>query len=269
MLKLVDTHCHLDFPEFEEDRETIFSSASDAGVVAFISIGIDPASWQRTHRLVDGRSDVLAAYGVHPNAVEDVWSPDTLECLGSYLDTASAVALGEIGLDFYRSASARNIQMQAFDAQLALAKERQLPVIIHTRSAEDETIAMLQRYAPVRGVMHCFSSSLEFAERCLDLGLMLGVGGISTYPSAENVREALRRVPLDKIVLETDAPFLAPQSHRGKRNEPAFVRVTAERLATTLDLSIETVAQQTTANAIELFGSRLGSIVGEVNRQNA
>lgn len=265
MLKLVDTHCHLDFPDFEEDREAVFSGAHDAGVSAMISIGIDPASWQRTQSLAGTRSDVLAAYGVHPNSVEDVWTDDTLQRLSSYLESETAVALGEIGLDFYRSATAREIQIEAFEAQLALASDRNLPVVIHTRSAEQETLDVLRKFAPVRGVMHCFSSSLEFAEACLDLGLMLGVGGISTYPSAGDVRDALAQIPLDSVVLETDAPFLAPQGHRGKRNEPAFVRDTAERLARLLEMPIEEIASRTTQNAVALFGDSLGAIVGKVD----
>lgn len=259
---LVDTHCHLDFPVLREDLNDVLRRAITSDVESIITIGIDPESWQRTQTITDRHSDrVVAAYGLHPNAVAEHWSKETPDQLAQLLRSPQVVALGEIGLDFYRGEDSVDLQREAFVSQLGLARDFDLPVIIHMRQAEDEALEILKQFAPLKGVMHSFASDLSFAQRCLDFGLMLGVGGISTFPSAKDVRAALKECPVDRLILETDAPFLAPQPFRGKPNQPAFVRETAEHLATVLDMNIDEIATATTTNAQALFGDRLSEIV--------
>jgi TatD DNase family protein len=167
------------------------------------------------------------------------------------------VGVGETGLDFFRDSAPEELQRDAFAAQIALARRYDLPVIIHQRSAEMPVLEMLREHGPVRGVMHCFSGDAAFARTCVDAGLMLGVGGVATYPKSQVVRDALAAVPLERIILETDAPYLAPHGWRGKRNEPSYVVVAAEVLESVYGLTFEEVGKVTTDNAIRLFGNAL------------
>lgn len=268
---LVDTHLHLDDRRFEDDREAVLARAWRAGVRAVLSCGSDLASSAGNLDLADrfnararaGGPDgdgalpaarVWVAVGIHPH--EAARSGDleaamrTLEALASH---PAVVAIGEIGLDFHYDFSPRPVQHEVFERQLALARRLGKPVVIHAREAEDAVLAALQRYDGVRGVLHAFAGSVEQARRALDLGCYLGVGGMLTFRNAENVRAVARWAPLDRLLLETDAPYLAPVPHRGRRNEPAYVALVAQKLAELRGLSVSAVAEATTRAARALF----------------
>jgi TatD DNase family protein len=253
---LIDTHAHLDLPEFDDDRAALLQRSLAADVHATLLIGFDPERWHSTAALCEGRPELVRAVGVHPNSARE-WSAAVQAGLEAELAKGDAVAIGEIGLDFFREHAVPSLQRAAFAAQLDLARTAQLPIIIHQRQAEAELLDMLEPYAPLRGVLHCFSGDADFAARCLELGLHLGLGGVATYPKSSAVREALAVAPLERLLLETDAPFLAPRSRRGKRNEPAYIVETLEVVARARSSSADAIAQATTANALALFGAPL------------
>jgi len=251
---VVDTHCHLDFPQFDEDRREVIERAQSNGVAGFILIGIEPASWKSTRRLAESHSCVWRAAGLHPNSVEDRWNSELEAALRDEIATGALVAVGETGVDLYRSKASRNLQMEAFDVQIELAAAAGLPVVIHQRNAEQDVLSVLARHGQVRGVMHCFGGDWDFARRCLDHGLHLGIGGVATYKSAAATRDAISKAPEDRLLLETDAPFLAPDPNRGKRNEPAFLDHVVETVAECRGTTAALVEAVTTRNASDLFG---------------
>jgi TatD DNase family protein len=254
---LVDTHCHLDFDRFDGDRDEVVSRAAEAGVTRIVVPGIDLASSRRVVELAERYEGVYAAVGVHPNSSagwEDGWIGTLRELAGH----EKVVAIGEIGLDYYRDWSPRPVQQQALRAQLELAAEVGKPVIIHNRESDADVVRMLGESALVGrerpGVLHSFAAPWEMAEAALAMGYYLGFTGPVTYKNADGLRRIAGQVPLERLLVETDAPFLAPQQHRGDRNEPAYVRLVAERIAELHGLSLEGLAEQTTANARRLFG---------------
>jgi TatD DNase family protein len=256
MSSLIDTHAHLDLPEFDVDRAAVLQRSRTAGVHATLLIGFDPERWRSTAALCASRPELVRAVGVHPNSAEQ-WNADVQADLEAELARGDAVAVGEIGLDYFRQHANPDQQRAAFATQLQLAQAAGLPIIIHQRQAEAELLETLTPFAPLRGVLHCFSGDADFAARCLELGLHLGVGGVATYPKSSAVREALAAAPLERLLLETDAPFLAPRSRRGKRNEPAYLLETLELIARERGVSADAIAHATTANALALFGARL------------
>jgi len=256
VISLIDTHCHIDLPAFDEDREAVLSRALAKGVHAMVVVGHNPERWRTTARLQGQCPFLVRTVGLHPNDASQ-WTVDVEKALEAELQRGDAVAVGETGLDFFRDSAPPDLQRAAFEAQIGLAKQLDLPIVIHQRAAETEVLEMVRSLGPVRGVLHCFSGDEAFANACLEAGLMLGVGGVATYPKSDAIRAALAVAPLDNIVVETDAPYLAPQSWRGKRNEPAYVVAAAEILATIHDLPVDVVAERTSANAIRLFGDQL------------
>jgi len=250
-MKLFDTHAHLDFSQFDGDREELLEELR-AGRAAVINVGVDLASSEASLELAHGRPHVFAACGVHPHDAK-AFSPEAERRLEGLL-RAGAVAIGEIGLDFYRNLSPREEQVAAFRAQLRLAKKLDLPVILHQRAAEEEFLEVLAEEGPVYGVAHAFSGDVGLARRLVKAGLFLGIGGPLTYPRNEPLRQAVREVPLDRLVLETDAPFLPPEPFRGKRNDPLKVRLVALKLAELLGMKPEDLAEATFENACRLFG---------------
>lgn len=258
---LVDTHCHLDFPDYDEDRDQVVQAAREAGVVAMITIGIDLASSRRAVELAERYPEVYAAVGIHPLSAAEV-TPAALDELRRLARHPRVVAVGEIGLDYYRDRVPAAEQRRAFRAQLELAAECGLPVVIHNREAEadvwDELAGMAGR-APLRGVMHCFGAGPDWALRFCELGLYIGLDGPVTFKNGERAREVARAVPEDRLLVETDAPFLAPHPYRGRRNQPAWVRLVAERIAVERGRTLPDIARQTTANAARLFGLPLGA----------
>lgn len=253
MVELIDTHCHLDLEAFDADRTKVVSRARAAGVRALLVIGFAPERWQTTLALAETIPDVFATVGLHPT--EATRYDDALErALTEVARHRRVRAIGEIGLDYYWDTAPRDRQRDAFLRQIRLAKRLGLPFVVHQRDAADDVLDVLREAGPPhRGVMHCFTGDLDYARACIDMGMHLGVGGVVTYRRSDALREALRWAPLERLVLETDAPYLAPAPYRGKRNEPSFLPLVAATLAELRDMPLEQVAHVTTANAERLF----------------
>lgn len=252
---LIDTHAHLDSGQFAADLEAVIARAGEGGISHILTIGCDLASSRASVEIAARHPAIYAAVGIHPH---DAGEADAagLEELRRLAGAPKVIAIGEIGLDFYRDRSPREVQRQSFRHQLRLAREVGLPVIVHDREAHDEVLQILREEAAseVGGVLHCFSGDLAMAKSCIELGFYISFPGTITYPKNEAAREVVRAIPVDQMLVETDCPYLAPQAYRGRRNEPAFVRHTAEAIAAIKKLTIEDVARITTLNAFNLFG---------------
>jgi TatD DNase family protein len=272
---LVDSHCHLQDSQFESDRDEVLDRARQAGVSAFVVIGTDLESSWRAVDLADSHSDVYAAVGVHPHDAKDL-DDRTLGALERLADSPKVVAIGEIGLDYYRKLSPPEAQIDAFHRQLDLARRLSLPVVIHSREADGETYDVLASYEeralpdwpkdrPL-GVMHCFAGDLMLALRYIQIGFMISIPGTCTYPKADRVGAVAGGIPLRWMAVETDAPYLTPQPHRGRRNEPAYLPDTVARIAELRGDSVQAVAERTAIATAWLFG--LGDIAGAELPQN-
>ena len=264
---LVDSHCHLQDRRFDSDREQVLARARDAGVTALMVIGDDIESSRAAVELADSNDDVYAAIGVHPHNAKSVTLRD-LETLARLADCAKVVAIGEIGLDYYRDLSPRDVQMRVFQEQLQLARSLRLPVVIHSRRADEETFDVIAGYEreclprwpkdrPL-GVMHCFAGDLALALHYVELAFVISISGTCTYPDAERTRAVAGGIPLRWMTVETDAPYLTPQSRRGQRNEPAYIAETVRCVANIRGATFEEVANSTAKTAGSLFG--LGDI---------
>jgi TatD DNase family protein len=251
---LTDTHCHLQDSAFDADRPAAIERARQTGLVRVLLAGTDLADSQAAALLAAQHPDWMRfAAGVHPHAAAE-FPEDALPALRALLQNPAAVAVGEIGLDYFRDLSPRNEQRRAFHAQLILAREMALPIVLHVRDAAEDALAMLADQPLSRGgVWHSFAGDAATAERALQMGLYLGAAGPLTYPNASALREALRTAPLERILVETDAPYLPPHGHRGKRNEPALVSLIVRRLAAEREQAPEAVAAIVRANANQLF----------------
>ena len=251
---LIDTHAHLDFKDFEEDRDEVVTRAGQAGVSCIINPGCDVVTSQKAVLLSEKYDSVYAAVGIHPNSTGEALPGDNLE-IARLADHPRVVAIGETGLDFYRDRSPRDIQLRAFAGQLELARELDLPVIIHFRNVEMDGIEFVGpgKLRGLRGVFHCFGGSTEFALTLVSWGFFIGFNGPLTYRESDRI-DVARAIPLKHCLVETDAPFLTPQNYRGRRNEPAYVRDVAEKLAELKQIDVEEVCEVTGQNARELFG---------------
>jgi TatD DNase family protein len=258
---LIDTHAHLDLAQFDADRAAVLARARAAGVATVVTVGIDLASSRRAVRLAAENKAVVASVGVHPHDASTL-SGETLGELRTLSEQPGVVAVGEIGLDYYRDRSPRDVQRRAFQAQLAWAARLGKPVIIHDRDAHADVLRILSDWAGGLaggtlagrlGVLHTFSGDLAMAERAMALGFYIGFSGPVTYQNARQLPRVMQGVPLDRIVVETDCPFLPPHPHRGTRNEPSYVRLVAERVAEIKGVSFDELAAATTANARWLF----------------
>ncbi len=251
---LVDAHTHLDLPEFDPDREEVIERARSAGLVAIITVGIDMESCKAALEIAERHDFIYCSLGSHPHEAQR-WDRSTLDTLRSLLDHQKAVAVGETGLDFFRNHSPREDQEQAFRDHIQLAMEKKLPVVVHDRDAHQETLDILRQENAERvgGVIHCFSGDTDMARDCLDMGFYISIPGIITFPKADQIRDVVRFVPLDRLLVETDAPFLAPVPHRGKRNESSFVAHTLEELARVKGQPVEQAAETTTRNAFKVY----------------
>lgn len=252
---LIDTHCHFNHDRLAGDLDACLERAAAAGVRQMIVVGYDVPSSELAIAQAESHPGVLfAAIGVHPHDARH-WDAASAARLRDLADRASVVAIGEIGLDFHYDFSPREAQYAAFRAQLALAREAELPIVIHCREAYPETLQVLagEGAAEIGGVMHCWAGTPEHAGETVRLGMALGFGGTLTFKSAEEVREAATTIPADRLLVETDAPYLAPAPHRGKRNEPSYTRLVAERLAELRGLPVAEIEALTTANARRVF----------------
>jgi len=254
MTTLIDTHCHLDLDSFEADRDDVIRRAVSAGVDQMIVIGFDPDRWESGKLLCERFDGLHLAIGLHPTEAE-LFDDEMESRIRRKAVEYRAVAIGETGIDYHWKADTSQQQKEAFARQVALAKELGLPFIIHQREAEQDTLDVLGASSPPhRGVMHCFTGDVCFMRECLDLGLHIGLGGAITFRKLKDLHAAARDVPIDRVLLETDAPFMTPSPHRGERNEPSYVRFVADRLAELKGVSIDEVADATTRNAAGLFG---------------
>jgi TatD DNase family protein len=253
IVELIDSHLHLDDAAFARDLDAVLDRARRAGVRGFIAVGTSVASSRRVVGLAARHDDVYAAVAVHPHEAPDA-TPDALAALAELARHPKVVAVGETGLDWYRDFAPREAQLRAFRAHLDLARRADLPVIVHCRDAYPEVLHILAEH-PVRCVvMHCFSGSLEVARVCVDRGYYAGLGGPVTYRNARRALEVARYLPPDRLLLETDAPYLPPEPHRGRRNEPAYLPLIASAVAQARGVAAATVAEITAANAREVFG---------------
>jgi len=250
---LIDTHAHLDLSDFKSDCEAVIERARAAGVEHIITIGIGLKECRRALEIARKHSFISAAIGIHPHNASHL-DLTALDFLEKHAQEPDVVALGEMGLDFFRNRSPREDQMRAFRAQLDLAESLRLPVVIHDRDAHSETMEILHEEKPTfGGVLHCFSGDTAMAKQCIDLGFLISIPGTVTFKNAATIQAVARDIPLEHLLLETDCPFLTPMPHRGKRNEPAYVRFVAEKVAELKRTSVEEVIEQTGANACRLF----------------
>jgi TatD DNase family protein len=257
---LIDTHCHFNHERFADDLLPSLERALAADVLQMIVVGFDIASSEQAVQLAERHSPALfAAVGVHPHDAKS-WDRAAAARLEAWLDHPRVAALGEIGLDFHYDFSPREAQYAAFRAQMAIARRAGVPVIIHCREAYPETLQLLMEEGAdeTGGVMHCWAGTLAQAEQTVGIGLALGFGGTLTFKNAQEVRDAAQSIPATSLLVETDAPYLAPMPHRGKRNEPAYTRLVAEKLAQLRGLTYPEIATLTTGNAHDVFPRLVG-----------
>lgn len=266
---ITDTHCHLDFEAFDEDRDLVLARARQAGVQSILNPGIDLSSSQKAVKLAKYYPEVYAAVGVHPNSAHDchdeVLHSIYMLVTGHSMDAHPKVkAIGEIGLDYYRDRTPREIQRRVFKDQLKLAQELNLPVVIHNRQATEIILEMLgewheelvARGSPLAerpGVLHSFSGDMQVVQQAIGMNFLLGISGSVTYKNATQLHKLIADLPLENVLVETDAPFLPPHPHRGQRNEPAYVRGVVDKIALIKGMSGEMVAETTTHNASRIF----------------
>jgi TatD DNase family protein len=248
---LVDSHAHLDDPAFAGDLAVVLDRAREAGVERILTIGTGLDSSRRALEIAETRSEIWFSPGIHPHEADNPGDVDALRALAAH---PRAVAVGETGLDYVKNYSSVPNQKALFVRHLEIALEADKPVSIHCREAHPDTIAILRAHAPLRGVIHCFSGSWSDAEFYLGLNFYLSIAGPVTYPSAKELREVVRMIPLDRLMIETDCPLLPPQKFRGKRNEPAYVRYAAAEIANLHGVTMEELGAATSRNAQNLFG---------------
>ena len=255
---LIDSHAHIDVRLYDKDRDQVLARAREAGVAAVVNAGYDLDSSGASIRLAERYAGVFVALGFHPHSAAKMGDGD-VERLAELAQHPKVVAIGETGLDFYRNLSPREEQIEAFNRQLELAQRLELPVIIHCRNAQEEVLSILEEWAgrskgasqPL-GVLHCFSGDLGLAQRYIEMGFLLSIAGPVTYSSSHALEIALN-IPLEKLLIETDCPFLTPHPHRGKRNEPSYLSFVVEKISEIRGMPSDLIAEHTTENAIQLF----------------
>ena len=266
----IDSHCHIDGEQFDADRDEVVQRAKDAGVAAMLNIGTgDPHcdDFRRAVAVAEKYDNVYASVGVHPHDAKLYDDKAEQHLIDLVKSSEKVIAWGEIGLDFYYDRSPRDVQIEVFKRQITTARELDLPIIIHSRDANDETVEILKdecSYDGFRGIMHCFGGTPEMAEALMPLGFLISFAGNVTFKKADNLRDAARVVPLDRMLIETDCPFLTPVPFRGKRNEPAYVTHTANFLADMFGVEASVFADQTTQNFLNFFKLKLAT-----NRTNS
>ncbi len=249
---LIDTHSHLDFPQFDADREAVLARANDNGVRFVVNVGSSLAGSRAAVLMAQKYSQLYAVVGIHPHEA-DACGEAEVRMIEELAKDPKVVGIGEAGLDYYKNFSRPDKQRELFPLQVRLAAKLSLPLVIHCRQAENDCLKILKENMPLKAVVHCFSGNLEFLEECLGMGFFVSFTCNITYKKAENLRDAVRAAPLDRIFLETDAPYLSPEGFRGKRNEPSFVKHLAEYIAGLKGISFEEVAAATSANAVNFF----------------
>jgi TatD DNase family protein len=256
-IPLIDTHAHLDFAQFDADRENVILRAQEANVIGIINVGTDLKTSQKSIAIAEVHENIFAAVGIHPHDAAEAGESD-IETLRTFLDHPKVVAIGEVGLDFYRHLSPPDVQRRIFRMFLDWALETAKPLIIHTREAEEEILAILQNRSKFgwNGVFHCFPGDERLAAKVLEMGFHISFTGTITFKNSRST-EVMKLVPLERLLVETDCPFMAPVPHRGKRNEPAFAQLVAQKIAEVKGVPFDQVAKNTTENAERLFGFNL------------
>ncbi|MED4696974.1 TatD family hydrolase [Peribacillus frigoritolerans] len=252
---LFDTHVHVNAEQFNEDLEDVIERAKEAGVDNMVVVGFDRPTIIRAMELIETYDFMYAAVGWHPVDAIDM-TEDDLKWIEELSNHPKVVAIGEMGLDYHWDKSPKDVQMEVFRKQIRLAKKVGLPIIIHNREATADIVNILkeEEASRVGGIMHCFSGSAETALECINMNFYISLGGPVTFKNAKKPKEVAAAVPLDRLLIETDCPYLAPHPYRGKRNEPSYVKLVAEQIAEIKQLTIEEVSQATTENAKKLFG---------------
>ena len=248
---LIDTHAHLDSPKFDDDREEMIARAQAAGIDTIVNIGFNRETIPTTMALAERYPFIYAAVGWHPTDAIDMKLEEDLAWIESLCAHPKVVAIGEIGLDYYWDTSPKDVQHTVFREQIRLARRLNKPIVIHNRDAHEDVVRLLreERASEVGGIMHCFSGSWEMAKMCLDMNFYISFGGPVTFKNARVPKEVLNNVPMDRILVETDAPYLTPHPHRGKRNESAYVRLVAETVAEIKGMDLGEIARITGENA--------------------
>ena len=257
---LVDSHCHLDFPDFKEDFEGVLSRAAGAGVGYMVTISTRLSEYDTIRNIAESYDNIGFAVGVHPHNAAEEGQDDPAEII-RLCDHDKVVAIGESGLDYYYNHSPREAQRNSFRTHLRACSATGLPIVVHTRDAEEDTIAILKEECaaaqsqgkPIAGVIHCFSSNYWLAEEAVKLGFYISLSGILTFKKSTDIQDSVRKLPIERLLIETDAPFLAPSPHRGKRNEPAYVAHVASKIAELKALRLNVVEETTTQNFFTLF----------------
>ncbi|ALS24780.1 MULTISPECIES: TatD family hydrolase [Paenibacillus] len=252
---LIDTHVHLNVQAFDEDRHEVIQRARENGISHMINVGFNRETIPSSIALAEQYDFIYSTVGWHPTDAKDM-TPDDLEWIESLCRHEKVVAIGEIGLDYYWDTSPKDVQARVFREQIRLARKLGMPIVIHNRDAHHDVVQILreEKAAEVGGVMHCYSGSWETAKMCLDMNFYISFGGPVTFKNAKQPKEVLEKVPLDRLLIETDAPYLAPHPYRGKRNESSYVRLVAETAAQIKGISLEELAGITSRNAISIFG---------------
>ena len=250
---MIDTHAHLQWRDFDRDRQEVIRRAFDAGVKKIVNIGYDLQASREAVKIAHEEKDVYAVVGIHPHNAKSLGS-DALAELRKIAQDREVVAIGEIGLDYYRNLSPKSLQKEALEQQINIARDLGLPVVIHDREAHNDILDVLRTIGKdVGGVMHCYSGSLEMAKKVIDLGYYISIAGPVTFPNARKLHELVRWLPEESLVLETDCPWLSPQSRRGKRNEPSYILETAERVAELKAMPAVELVRLASKNAAKLF----------------
>jgi TatD DNase family protein len=251
---LIDSHAHLEMPEFRGDLAEVIQRAKASGVEYIFTVGTEKKDWNRALEIAHLHPSVYAILGVHPHNAREI-DEETYPTLKRLCADDKVKAYGEIGLDFYRNLSPRDVQLKRFREQIALAKELRLPIVVHDREAHKETLEILrsEKAEDCGGIIHCFSGDYEMAKACIEMGFFISVPGSITFRNAGRFNEVVRQIPMNSLLIETDSPFLAPVPFRGKRNEPSYVRYTAQKVAEIKKVSFEKVAEATTANALHVY----------------
>lgn len=251
-MEFIDTHAHLNFDQFDQDLDDVIKRAEEAKVTKIITIGIDFKTSKRAVELAKIYDGLYASVGFHPHEVKNIKKED-YDLLKELAQGSKVVGIGETGLDYFKEYSPKKLQQEHFGLQVSLAQELDLPVIIHSRNSYEDIIAIIKEVGYFNGVFHCFSGNKTFAKKCLDLGFLISFTGVITFPNAEDIREIVRYVPIDRLLIETDCPFMTPVPFRGKRNEPAYLYHIAVKIAEIKKIELKEVAHWTLKNAREVF----------------
>ena len=250
---MIDTHAHLQWPAFDKDREEVIERAFAAGLSAIVNVGYDLNASRQAVQIANNHKNIYVVVGIHPHNAKTM-TASVLDSLRELAQNTKVVAIGEIGLDYYRDLSPRARQKEAFEQQILLAKELDLPIVVHDREAHNDVLEVIRSFGKdVNGVLHCFSGGLDMAEKVIELGYSISIAGPVTFPNARILHQLVQHVPDESIVLETDCPFLTPQSRRGERNEPMYVLETAKRVAELKGIPLDELDKLTSQNSKRMF----------------